>query len=93
MIAQNICHPSSSIKVIQGLTASCLHSHKWTRMRYSPSLSGASQPLCRDGSSADIHSMQVDIIASRGLLELCTLVEALRLRRRGYISVDIEQLC
>ena len=62
-------------------------------MRYSPSLPGVSQPLCRDGSSADIHSMQVDIIASRGLLELCTLVEALRLRRRGYISVDIEQLC
>jgi hypothetical protein len=37
--------------------------------------------------------MQVDNIAFQGLLELCTLVEALRLRRRGRISMSVEQLC
>ncbi len=36
--------------------------------------------------------MQVDIIASQGILELFILVAALRLHRKGHITVNFEQL-
>ena len=38
------------------------------------------------------RALQVDIIASQGILELFVLVAALRLHRRGYQAVNFELL-
>ena len=38
------------------------------------------------------YTLQVDIIASQGILELFILVAALRLHRRGYQAVNFELL-
>ena len=39
-----------------------------------------------------MRALQVDIIASQGILELFILVAALRLHRRGYQAVNFELL-
>jgi len=47
---------------------------------------------CSPSGSDAMHGLQVDIIASQGILELFILVAALRLHRKGYQAVNFELL-